>query len=39
MRILVGVKRAVDYATKIRVLPDKTGENESEFEILILYES
>ena len=26
MRILVGVKRAVDYATKVRVLPDKTGE-------------
>lgn len=25
MRVLVGVKRAVDYATKVRVLPDKTG--------------
>ncbi len=25
MRILVGVKRAVDYAVKVRVLPDKSG--------------
>jgi hypothetical protein len=25
MRVLVGVKRAVDYATKVRVLPDKSG--------------
>mmetsp|Transcript_26230 Transcript_26230/g.38871 ORF Transcript_26230/g.38871 Transcript_26230/m.38871 type:complete len:254 (+) Transcript_26230:58-819(+) len=25
MRVLVGVKRAVDYAVKVRVLPDKTG--------------
>lgn len=25
MRILVGVKRVVDYAVKIRVKPDKTG--------------
>jgi len=24
-RILVGVKRVVDYAVKIRVKPDKTG--------------
>lgn len=25
MRVLVGVKRVIDYATKVRVLPDKTG--------------
>lgn len=25
MRVLVGVKRAVDYAVKVRVLPDKSG--------------
>ena len=25
MRVLVGVKRAVDYAVKIRVSPDKSG--------------
>lgn len=25
MKVLVGVKRAVDYAAKVRVLPDKTG--------------
>lgn len=25
MRILVGVKRVIDYAVKIRVKPDKTG--------------
>jgi electron transfer flavoprotein beta subunit len=25
MRVLVGVKRVVDYAVKIRVLGDKTG--------------
>ena len=25
MRILVGVKRVIDYAAKVRVLPDKTG--------------
>lgn len=26
MRVLVGVKRVVDYAVKIRVKPDKLGE-------------
>jgi electron transfer flavoprotein beta subunit len=25
MRILVGVKRVIDYAVKVRVKPDKTG--------------
>jgi hypothetical protein len=25
MKLLVGIKRVVDYAVKIRVLPDKTG--------------
>mmetsp|Transcript_44061 Transcript_44061/g.89961 ORF Transcript_44061/g.89961 Transcript_44061/m.89961 type:complete len:256 (+) Transcript_44061:42-809(+) len=25
MRVIVGVKRVVDYAVKVRVLPDKTG--------------
>ena len=25
MRVFVGVKRVVDYAAKVRVLPDKTG--------------
>ena len=25
MRVLVGVKRVIDYAVKIRVKPDKTG--------------
>jgi electron transfer flavoprotein alpha/beta subunit len=25
MRAIVGVKRVVDYAVKIRVLPDKSG--------------
>jgi electron transfer flavoprotein beta subunit len=25
MRVLVGVKRAVDYAVKVRVSPDKSG--------------
>ena len=25
MRVLVGVKRVIDYAVKVRVLPDKTG--------------
>lgn len=26
MRILVGVKRVVDYAVKVRIQPDKAGE-------------
>ena len=25
MRILVGVKRVIDYAVKVRILADKTG--------------
>lgn len=25
MRVLVGVKRVIDYAVKIRVKPDKSG--------------
>lgn len=25
MRVIVGVKRVIDYAVKVRVLPDKTG--------------
>lgn len=25
MKVLVGIKRAVDYAAKVRILPDKTG--------------
>ncbi len=25
MRVLVGVKRVIDYAVKVRVLADKTG--------------
>ena len=25
MKVLVGVKRVIDYAVKVRVLPDKTG--------------
>lgn len=25
MRVIVGVKRVVDYAVKVRVLPDKSG--------------
>ena len=25
MRVLVGVKRVVDYAVKVRVLPDKSA--------------
>lgn len=26
MRVLVGVKRVVDYAVKVRIQPDKAGE-------------
>lgn len=25
MRVIVGVKRVIDYAAKVRVLPDKSG--------------
>lgn len=25
MRVIVGVKRVIDYAVKVRVLPDKSG--------------
>ncbi len=25
MRVIVGCKRVIDYAVKVRVLPDKTG--------------
>jgi electron transfer flavoprotein beta subunit len=25
MKIIVGVKRVIDYAVKVRVMPDKTG--------------
>ena len=27
MRVLVGVKRVVDYAVKVRIQPDKAGEH------------
>lgn len=26
MRVLVGVKRVIDYAVKVRIQPDKAGE-------------